>query len=202
MVYEHHISGLTLQTGDLICTTDGEGGDIVGLFWRLIGKFIPGDVDHIAIYVGPGGRSVEAGAKGKVITFDITGDTWDARSMMDQRGMFVDTLHGVAYPLEGKGLSRSSQDLIREEVARYCLEQAVLEKPYNINFLNSSTERAFYCSQLAYKAYFRQGIDLNTGVGVGRIPGTKSVILPQEIWDGSVHSRAVHLDSGGQKEVT
>jgi len=37
-----------------------------------------GDVDHVVIYVGPGGRCVEAGAKGKVITFDIIDNAWNA----------------------------------------------------------------------------------------------------------------------------
>ena len=32
--------------------------------------------------------------------------------------------------------------------------------------MNSRTEKAFYCSQLAYKAYLKQGINLNTGKGI------------------------------------
>ncbi len=71
MIYSYEMNGLKLQTGDLICTTDGGGENIEGQFWRLIGKLIPGDVDHIVVYVGPGGRCVEAGAKGKVITFEV-----------------------------------------------------------------------------------------------------------------------------------
>jgi hypothetical protein len=71
MIHTYEIEGLRVQTGDLLCTTDGGGADITGQFWRLIGKLIPGDIDHIIIYVGPGGRCVEAGAKGKVITFDV-----------------------------------------------------------------------------------------------------------------------------------
>ncbi len=58
------------------------------------------------------------------------------------------------------------------------------------NFLNSNTEKAFYYSQLAYKAYKRNGIDLNTGKGVSKIPGTKSIIFPQEIWSGCAHKKA------------
>jgi len=57
-----------VQTGDIICTTDGGGEIFAGQFWRLVGKLIPGEVDHIAVYVGPQGRCVEAGAKGRVIT--------------------------------------------------------------------------------------------------------------------------------------
>ncbi|MCG6537028.1 MAG: hypothetical protein L7F78_20560, partial [Syntrophales bacterium LBB04] len=186
MVYEYEINGLTVRTGDLICTQDGDKGSILGKFWWLIGKLIPGDVDHIAIYVGPEGRCVEAGAKGKVITFDIKGRLWDANSMVDARGPLIDTFYGVAYPLEKEGLS-VDENKIRERVAAYCLEQAQSAKPYNLNFLNSATEDAFYCSQLAYKAYLAEGIDFNSGKGISLIPGTGSIIFPQEIWDGCVH---------------
>jgi hypothetical protein len=189
MVDEYELHGLKLQTGDLICTTDGEEGNIRGQFWRLIGKLIPGAVDHIVIYTGPEGRCVESGAKGKVISFEVKDHRWDAMSMLNQRGI-VDVLYGVAYPLQGKALIEAEATRIRQEVAEYCLMQADLGKPYNLNFLDSSTEKAFYCSQLAYVAYLRQGIDLNTGKGIPRIPGTKSIIYPQEIWSGCRHKRA------------
>jgi len=189
MVHTYKIEGLVVQTGDLICTTDGGRDDITGQFWRFIGKLIPGDVDHIVIYVGPRGRCVEAGAKGKVITFDIIDHRWDAKRMRDRRGPFADVLYGVAYPLASEDIDPARAVEIREDVAAYCLRQAELHKPYNLNFFNSSTEDAFYCSQLAYKAYLRKGIDLNTGAKVFNIPGTKSIILPQEIWDGCKHER-------------
>ena len=54
MAYSFAINGLALKTGDLICTVDGGGPVIPGEFWRLIGKIIPGEVDHIVIYIGPG----------------------------------------------------------------------------------------------------------------------------------------------------
>jgi len=54
MVDEYTVNGLKLRSGDLICTTDGGGELLVGQFWRLVGKLIPGDVDHIVIYTGPG----------------------------------------------------------------------------------------------------------------------------------------------------
>jgi uncharacterized protein YycO len=57
-------------------------------------------------------------------------------------------------------------------------------------FLDSMTEDAFYCSQLAYKAYLREGIDLNTGKGIQNFPGMESIIFPQEIWSGCKHERA------------
>jgi len=176
MVYSYQINGLIVQTGDLICTTDGGDVDIKGQFWRLIGKLIPGEVDHIVIFVGPGGRCVEAGARGKVITFEVMNDQWNAEKMILQRGLFSDIFYGVAYPLKGRDLDLEKSMAIRESVASYCLEQARLEKSYNINFLNSDTEDAFYCSQLAYKSYLKNGLDLNTGQGIPKIPGTESII--------------------------
>jgi hypothetical protein len=189
MVHAYAIEGLAVQTGDLICTTDGGTEDITGQFWRLIGKLIPGDVDHIVVYVGPGGRCVEAGARGRVITFDIIDHRWDEKRMRRRRGPFADVFYGVAYPLASKDVDPAREAEIREDVAAYCLRQTALKKPYNLNFLNSSTEDAFYCSQLAYKAYLRNGIDLNTGAKAFNIPGTKSIILPQEIWDGCKHRK-------------
>ena len=189
MIYKYKINGLTVRTGDIICTADGAANtDIRGQFWRLLGKIIPGDVDHIIVYVGPNGRCVEAGAKGKVITFEIIGNTWDFQKMIGQRGI-IDTLYGIAYPLQGKNLNETDITGIRESVARYCLKQAELEKPYNMNFLDSTTENAYYCSQLAYLAYLKQGIDLNTGKGIPEIPGTESIIFPQEIWSGCAPHR-------------
>jgi len=189
MVYSYEIEGLTVQTGDLICTTNGGGADITGQFWRFIGKLIPGEVDHIAIYVGPEGRCVEAGAKGKVVVFQMKGGVWDEKKMRRERGPFADSFYGVAYPLgTGEGTAPGSSR-VREDVAAYCLTQAELGKPYNLNFFNSTTEDTFYCSQLAYRAYLESGIDLNTGARVFDIPGTQSIVLPQEIWDGCPHER-------------
>ena len=189
MVYEYSINGIMVRTGDLICTKDGDTASIRGQFWRLLGKIIPGDVDHIVIYVGPEGRCVEAAAKGKVITFVVNGYDWKAENMLTERGPIIDIFYGVAYPLEGKGLG-TEEITIRQQVAEYCLEQARLETPYNFNFLDSSTEGAFYCSQLAYRAYYNVGINLNTGKGVPNMPGTESIIFPQEIWEGCAHKQA------------
>ncbi len=189
MVPTHTINGLPLQTGDLICTTDGDDQDITGHFWRLLGKLIPGEIDHIIVYVGPGGRCIEAGARGKVITFETSGEVWDYSTMLNQRGV-RDHLIGVAYPLEGRNLPEDELARIRVDVASYCLKQAAAEKPYNMNFFDSKTEDAFYCSQLAYLAYRRNGIDLNTGIGVPDLPFSERIVFPQEIWNGCHHRRA------------
>ncbi len=68
--------------------------------------------------------------------------------MTKKRGHFIDILYGVAYPLQGRGLSKETEANIRRSVADYCLAQAAANKPYNLNFFDPDTERAFYCSQL------------------------------------------------------
>src|SRR5208283_2806001 len=123
MTYEYQVNGLMVQTGDLICTTDGGGADIKGQFWRLVGKLIPGDVDHIVIYTGPGGHCIEAGARGMVTAFDMAGSIWDSEKMAGQRGMLIDEIYGVAYPLEGKALDEAQSARIRENIANYCVQQ-------------------------------------------------------------------------------
>lgn len=181
---------LPLQTGDLVCTVNGTDSNLPGQFWRLIAQMVPGEVDHIIVYTGPGGRFVEAGPRG-VNSFEISGKVWDANHMTDLRGPFLDTFLGVAYPLTGRGLSAEQEAEIRLAVGRYCLRKASISLPYNINFSNSKTEKAFYCSQLPYRAYLPHGIDLNTGLGVPNLSGSESIIFPQEIWESCVHKKNV-----------
>ncbi len=186
MVYEYIIDGLTVRTGDILCTTDGGGELLVGEFWRLVGKMIPGDIDHIVIYIGPGGRCVESGATGRVIEFEIPSNHWDADAMYDQRKL-IDTFYGIAYPLADKGFSEDRENQIRKKVRDYCVAKA--GKPYNLNFLDSGNEDAFYCSQIAYKAYLTCGINLNTDRSVVNIPGTSDIVFPQEIWNICVNKK-------------
>ncbi|MBN1180221.1 MAG: hypothetical protein JXD18_13500 [Anaerolineae bacterium] len=183
-LFTYVLNGLLVETGDIICTSNEEGEILPGQFWRLLGRLVPGPVDHVAVYVGPGGRCVEVGGRGVVI-FEVEGGTWRAERMVKQRAMLADRFYGVAYPLQGRGLSRAEEAVIRVGVAGYCLAQ--VGKPYNLNFLDSDTEAAFYCSQLPYKAYIRHGIDLNTGQGVPNLPGTAKIVFPQEIWSGCAH---------------
>lgn len=187
MIHTYQINGLTLQTGDIICTMNGKPDILPGEFWRLIGRLVPGDVDHIAIYLGPNGRCAEAGARG-VVTFDVPNGHWDTERMARQRGLLFDTFYGIASPLDVLGFSDEDEQLMREAVAEYILMQ--VGKPYNLNFLNPETENAFYCSQLAYKAYQSIGIDLNTGLAMEQLPGTNQIIYPQEIWDGFSHRQS------------
>jgi hypothetical protein len=189
MIYTHYFNGVPLATGDIICTVDGVPGSLYGEFWRQVGRMLPGEVDHCAIYLGPEGRCVEAGPSG-VIVYEMANQQWDACALANQR-RFVDSFYGVAYPLSNRGLSLAKQHKIRKAVAIYCLEQAVLEKPYNFVFPNPETENAFYCSQLVYKAYLEQGIDLKTPLesrdeGIGLL---NRIVFPEEIWNNCVHRR-------------
>jgi hypothetical protein len=184
MIYTYEIEGILVQTGDIICTMNGKPNILPGEFWLFVGRLVPGDVDHVAIYLGPDGRCVEAGARG-VALFDIPHGHWDTERMALQRGLLFDTFYGVVSPLDALGLSEGDEYEMRIKVAAYCLAQ--VGKPYNLNFLNSEHEESFYCSQLAYKAYQQVGIDLNTALAMEQIPGTNAIIYPQEIWNGFSH---------------
>ena len=199
MIYTYQIEGIPLQTGDIICTMNGKPDILPGEFWRFVGRLVPGDVDHVAIYTGPEGRCVEAGAHG-VIKFTVFKGAWDTERMARRRGLLLDTFYGIASPLDGLGLPEEEEYALRAKVAEYCLAQ--VGKPYNLNFLKSETEEAFYCSQLAYKAYQQIGINLNTGLAMEQLPGTNAIVYPQEIWEGTSH-RAVERSplTGGQLEL-
>lgn len=187
MIYTYQIEGLTLQTGDIICTMNGKPDILPGEFWLLVGRLVPGDVDHVAVYIGPDGRCVESGSRG-VITYEVCDEFWDTECMARERGLLLDTFYGTAHPLAGLELSEDEELHMRMKVAQYCLSQ--VGKPYNLNFLNAESEDSFYCSQLVYKAYQQIDIDLNTGLSMEQLPGTNAIIYPQEIWDGCVHRLA------------
>jgi hypothetical protein len=187
VIYTYQIEGIALQTGDIICTMNGKPDILPGQFWRLVGRLVPGDVDHVAIYLGPEGRCIESGARG-VVTFDVPNRRWNTERMALQRGLLFDTFYGVASPVDGLQAAEDDEFEIRSRVAEYCLTQ--VGKPYNLNFLNPETEEAFYCSQLAYKAYQQVGMELNTGLAIEQLPGTNAIIYPQEIWNGFPHREA------------
>lgn len=190
MIYTYQINGMALQTGDIICTMNGKPDILPGEFWRLVGRLVPGDVDHVAIYLGPDGRCIEAGARG-VVTFNVPNGHWDTEKMAHQRGHLFDTFYGIASPLDTLAISEDEEIHMRTAVASYALAQ--VGKPYNLNFLNPETEDSFYCSQLAYKAYQSIGIDLNTGLAMEQLPGTNQIVYPQEIWDGFSHKQ-IHAE--------
>lgn len=187
MIYAHEFHGIPLQTGDIICTQDGEEDSPFGQIWRLLGRLVPGEVDHCVVYVGPGGRCVESAARG-VLVFEMPGNTWEAGALSQKR-LLLDTFYGVAYPLAGRDLRPEEEKRLRVAVANYCLDKALLSKPYNLNVFDAQRDSAFYCSQLVYKAYLRQGLDLNsnTGVPVGGL--LERIVFPQEIWNACPHRR-------------
>ncbi|MBT3314145.1 MAG: hypothetical protein HN390_05985 [Anaerolineae bacterium] len=184
MIYSYQIEGLVVQTGDIICTRNGKPDILPGEFWFLVGLLVPGDVDHIAIYLGPDGRCIESGSRG-VTPFSVHDGIWDSEKMTKERGFLIDTFYGVTAPLDGLELSENEEMHMREKIAEYCLAQ--IGKPYNLNFFNAESDRAFYCSQLAYKAYEQIGIDLNTGMAMEQLPGSNEIVYPQEIWDSFSH---------------
>lgn len=189
MIHSHTINGLTIRTGDILCTRDGAPGSWFGRLWQLIGYLVPGEIDHIIVYVGPEARFVEAGARG-VIDFTMPGNRWDAAHVVEQR-LLVDTLVGVAYPFQALGLSAAEEHAARETIAAYCLDH--LGKPYNANFLKVVTNEAFYCSQLAYLAYRAAGIDVGvTPVRllpeqIDEVDETPLLVLPNALLDNCSH---------------
>ena len=197
MIYTYRINGLFVQTGDIICTTSAQGGNVFSDPFSVFGALVPGAIKHVIVYVGPGGRCVEVGPRG-VIAFDLRGETWSPERMVGQRGRLLGALQGIAYPLRGTGQPAEDLATIRSQVAQYCLAQAQAKKPYNPNYFNPRTEAAFYCSQLAYKAYLPHGIDLNTEKGVLDIKAIRSVVFPQEIWSGCAHQSAPRASPRGR----
>lgn len=189
MIQTYIVNGLEIQTGDILCMGfDADEHAAPGDYWRVLGLLIPGEVDHVAVYVGPEGRCIEACARG-VYAFDLEDNEWVAEKMFKYRGRFKDHLVGVAYPLKGQGLTPEEEKKIRLSVADYCLKQAKARKPYNLNLFDPHGDDAFYCGQLAYKAYLPHGIDLNTDKGVLNLPGTRQIVFPQEIWRGFPNAR-------------
>ena len=201
MIYEYEINGVCLRTGDLVCTTDWGAPVLPGEFWRFIGKLIPADVNHIAVYVGPAGRCVEAGARGRVITYTVENGSWDSARMRPERGEMQDAFYGAVYPLEGRGLSEKEETKIRENVACYCLAQSELGKPYNLNFYNSKTEEMFYCSHLAYMAYLKNGINLYADREAHSYRETERIIFPHELWNRSVNRKCPGLTGEAVHQV-
>jgi len=186
MIYEYALNNIRLQTGDIICTTNGIKGSHLGRFWQLVGRIIPGEVDHVAIYIGPNGRCVEAAANG-VVSFEFSNKRWNAKKMYPQREL-LDKLIGIAYPLAKRGLPREAMEQIRMGVAHFCLTQAIDEKPYNPIYFAPQMDAAYYCSQLIYKAYLAYGIDLSMGPSITPVPNDAQIVLPQAIWQ-NVHKR-------------
>lgn len=170
-IYTYQIDSLKLTTGDIVCTRTGSSSSWFGWLSKIGGLGIPGDVDHVAVYVGPGGMCVEAGLFG-VINFKVSGNRWNEDAMFEQRKL-LDTLVGAVSYFPTNGRSKSEVQKMRRKVAEFCLKQAKDKKPYNPIFFIPYIDTAYYCSQLVYKAYQAVGIAL---------PKTAGVVLPVQIW--------------------
>lgn len=177
------INGMPIATGDIICTRDGTDNSLLGKVWQTLGLFVPGKIDHTLIYVGPKGTFIEAGARG-VIRFEMPDETWDAEQVAGER-LLYDSLVGVAYPLHNLNFSASEESEIREKVAAFCVDQ--LGKPYNVNFFAPDLDAAFYCSQLVYRAYLEQGIEIIRKPEIGIQLEVPFIVTPQMLWDGCFH---------------
>jgi hypothetical protein len=179
MIHTFQFNGVPVKSGDILFTRDGEEGSLFGEFWRLIGRAFPSEFSHCAIYLGPGVRFVESAAKG-VVVVEMEGDEWDGLKYGTER-LLVDELVGIGDPLAGRNLSPERETAMREAAIDFCLKQAAEAKPYNLDFFNPESDSAFYCSQLAYKAYEEQGIDFSAATAKTSQLGR--VVLPEELWD-------------------
>jgi hypothetical protein len=183
MIYSSRYEGLPVSTGDILCTKDGTVDSLFGAIWSLLGRLVPGEVDHCLIYTGPEGRCVESGVRG-VIVFEMPGERWQAEPLLAER-LLLDSLVGVAYPLAERGLSPGDEERIRQGVADYCLEKASHHLPYNLDYLDPDRDWSFYCSQLVYRAYLAQGIDLHPArPGMSLL---ERIVFPEEIWSACSH---------------
>jgi hypothetical protein len=187
MIHHYCFEGIPLQSGDVVCTHDGAEESLFGAIWRLLGRLLPGEIDHCLIYVGPGGRCVESGPRG-VIAFEMPGETWESIPLAQEREL-VDELVGVAFPLAHESLATDEETRIRQAVVDFCLEMAAENRPYNFDFLNAQSARGFYCSQLVHKAYQQFGVELNKNLGVPDDPLLGKIVFPEEIWNACHHRR-------------
>jgi hypothetical protein len=185
VIHRHRINGVPVRTGDLLCTRDGDSKGMIGAVWKAIGALVPGEIDHCALYIGPGIRFIEADARG-VSVLSMPGHEWNAE-LLFRRRLFVDTFIGVAYPLADRRIPQRQQDRIRLSVARYCLAQHASGKPFNFNLLDATNPRRTYCSQLIVEAYRSQGIQLDSKRGTGSSRALRRAVLPEALWQSGPH---------------
>jgi len=174
---------MPIRTGDIIATLNGEAS-LYGQLYRLIGALIPGEPDHLAIYLGPGGLCVEAGPHG-VVSFHLHNESWDAGRLFNERGI-LDSLYGV-----GDFVSNASDELqseaVRRSIRHYVIDQ--VGKPYNYAFRESSDDTCFYCSQLVVHAAMASGLDLDLSFRPVHPLIPEGVITPETVWHASTRLR-------------
>jgi hypothetical protein len=193
VIYTHSFNGVTAKTGDILFTHDGDEGSLFGRCWQIIGRVFPGEFSHAALYIGPGVRFVESAARG-VEVVEFASDSWDAVNHGKER-LLVDQLIGIGDPIAGRGISATRENEIRENVIAYCLRQARDEKAYNFNVFNPETDGAFYCSQLAYKAYKTEGIDLHPQAEKRPNSPLAAIVFPENLWNACKAKESVPVHS-------
>jgi len=193
VIHRYQIHGVPVRTGDILCTRDGDSKGLIGAFWKALGSLVPGEIDHCALYIGPGARFIEADARG-VSVLSMPGQRWNAQALFHRR-LFVDTFVGVAYPLHGLRIPPRQQGRIRLAVANYCLAQHAAGKPFNFNLLDATNPRRTYCSQLIVEAYRSVGIHLGGERGTRATPMLRHAVLPDSLWRGSPHRVAAGAQS-------
>jgi hypothetical protein len=180
MIFEESLEGRPVRSGDIIATVDGGEGSFSGALFKLLGVMIPGKPDHIVLYLGPDGICIEAGPK-DVNLFRFFDGKWDAHRMERQRGI-VDKLYGVGSLVPKTAAGTFAEDAARRTVRAFLLEQA--GKPYNWDFLDPDQEEAYYCSQLAYAAYWCVGVNLNVSAEGSLHPKfLNRIVTPGEVWN-------------------
>ena len=187
MLHDHTIDGLPVRTSDILCTRDGSDRSLYGRVWKAIGALVPGEIDHCALYLGPGSRFVEADARG-VSVLEMPGANWDAHALVRER-LFLDSFVGVASPLTDRGLAPADEDRMREAVAAYCLQQVAAGRPFNFDLLDGTDPERAYCSQLIAEAYRSVGIELDSNIGAPSAAVFRHAVFPEELWNASTHRR-------------
>lgn len=189
MIYTHNFDGVTAKTGDILFTRDGESGSLFGAIWKVLGYVLPGDLDHTALYIGPGIRFIESAAKG-VVVVTMEGENWEGKRYGKER-LLIDELVGIGNPIAGRGISEEQEVQIRENVVGYCMAQVAEAKPYNLDFFDPETDGAFYCTQLLYKAYQSQGINLHVHQGDDSESLLAPLVLPKDVWNACLKKERV-----------
>ena len=85
-------------------------------------------------------------------------------------------------------------DAVKAQAATYARSKADQDNPhilYNLNFLDKNNEDKFYCSQLAWKAYEKQGLDLEADTGL-----INPVVTPDDLYY-TVYDRAILVQAQG-----
>ena len=162
-IHTANINGIPIKTGDLVFTSNAS---IFG--YKLDAAQFIGPTNHVVMYVGPRLGFIEAGPAG-VRAFDIFGPTW--KDTKTYRFGLSDTFYAVS--------KVKLKDSERKIIANFCLKQ--IGKPYNINFTDSNTKNAFYCSQLIYWSYREAGIDL-LQKEMSLLYDKMKLIVPFELW--------------------